>query len=70
MEYCFACGKKLGKKPRLVDTRDDQLVYVGSECFRLIKKAGQLGYQPPSGGPRLYAHISPENKKRHDDHLR
>lgn len=51
---CFACGRKTGKTPQLVDTRDDQLVYVGSECFKLIKAAGEGGYQPPKGGPRLW----------------
>jgi len=51
---CFACGKKLGKNPTLVDTRDAQLVYVGSECLKLILAAGEAGYQPPGIGPRLY----------------
>lgn len=53
-EPCFACGRKLGKNPKLVDTRDDQTVFVGRECFKLIVTAGENGYQPPSGGPRLY----------------
>lgn len=35
----------------MVDTRDDQLVFVGSECFKQITEAG---WQPPKGGPRLY----------------
>ena len=52
-EKCFACGKKLGHDPKLVDTRDDQLVFVGRECFRKIASA-ENGYQPPLGGPRLY----------------
>lgn len=51
---CFACGKRLGKNPRLADTRDGQTVYVGSECYELIRVAGTNGYQPPAGGPRLY----------------
>jgi len=51
---CYACGRNLGKTPKLVDTRDSQLVYVGRECFKLIKAAGESGYQPPTGGPRLY----------------
>jgi len=54
VEHCFACGRKLGKSPYLADTRDDQTVYVGSECAKLIKSAGEQGYQPPLGGPRLY----------------
>jgi hypothetical protein len=48
---CFACGRKLGNNPRLVDTRDGQMVYVGSECAKKITKAG---WQPPKGGPKLY----------------
>ena len=60
-ERCFACGKKLGKNPALVDTRDDQRVYVGRECYKLIVKAGELGYQPSRGGPRLYLLQYPTN---------
>ena len=51
---CFACGRKLGTAPKLVDTRDGQMVYVGSECGKEIDRAGYVGYQPPKGGPRLY----------------
>jgi hypothetical protein len=51
---CFACDKKLGKNPALADTRDDQLVFVGTECYKYIKAAGELGYQPPKGGPKLW----------------
>lgn len=51
-EKCFACGKKLGKNPALVDTRDDQLVFVGRECFKLIKEAGEAGYM--AKGMRLF----------------
>lgn len=51
---CFACNKKLGSNPYPVDTRDDQYVLVGSECYKKIKSAGDSGYQPPLGGPRLY----------------
>ena len=54
MDFCFACGKKLGKAPRLVDTRDDQTVYIGRECYKLVVAAGAEGYQPPRGGPRLW----------------
>ncbi len=53
-EKCFACGRKTGKSPELVDTRDGQLVYIGSECFKLVQTAGEEGYQPPLGGPRLW----------------
>lgn len=51
---CFACDRALGKDPRLADTRDDQIVYVGRDCLRKIAAAGEDGYQPPTGGPRLY----------------
>jgi hypothetical protein len=53
-EPCFACGRKLGKNPLRVDTRDDQTVFVGRECGKLVIAAGENGYQPPRGGPRLY----------------
>lgn len=53
-ESCFACGRKLRGTPRLVDTRDDQLVYVGPDCYKKIMAAEPGGYQPARGGPRLY----------------
>jgi hypothetical protein len=59
MSRCFACNRKLGKTPRMVDTHEDQLVQVGSECVKLIEAAGEAGYQPPKGGPRLYL-LTPE----------
>jgi len=52
-ERCFACGRAL-KTPKLVDTRDGQVVFVGPECYRRIESAGEKGWQPPLGGPRLY----------------
>lgn len=53
-EKCFACGKPLKGIGILVDTHEDQQPYVGPECARKIKKTGEIGYQPPSGGPRLW----------------
>lgn len=53
-ERCFACGRKLGRNPTRVDTRDAQTVLVGRECAKLVKASGVAGYQPPKGGPRLY----------------
>ena len=50
---CFACGRKLGKNPLLVETIDHQTVYVGSECAKHVRKA-EDGWQPPKGGPRLF----------------
>ena len=51
---CFVCGRRLGKNPCRVDTLEDQWVFIGSECYRFVKSAGETGYQPPKGGPRLY----------------
>lgn len=53
-EPCYACGRPLRGRGRLVGCKDDQAVYVGSDCFRMIRNAGTEGYQPPRGGPRLY----------------
>jgi hypothetical protein len=52
-DYCFACGRRLGKKPHLADTRDAQKVFVGSECYKKILAAGDAGWQPERG-PRLF----------------
>jgi hypothetical protein len=55
-ERCYACNKPLKKaSPRIVLTSDGQPVYVGPDCGRKIDMAGSDGYQPPLGGPRLYA---------------
>lgn len=59
-ERCFACGKPLGANPKLIDTRDGQTAYVGSECWKFVAAAGDSGYQPPRGGPKLYP-MSREN---------
>jgi len=51
---CFACGLSIGKRDPeadLVDTRDGQMVWVGSACHRRVIAAGEAGYQPPLGGP-------------------
>lgn len=53
-DKCYACGRKIVGTPAMADTRDAQTVYVGPECFRKIKQAGESGYQPPKGGPRLW----------------
>jgi hypothetical protein len=52
-DKCFACDKPLNSY-NCVDTRDDQVVFVGSECYRKIIASGETGYQPPKGGPRLW----------------
>jgi hypothetical protein len=51
---CFACGRIYTGALHCADTRDDQTVEVGPECFRKIDRLGDAGYQPPKGGPRLY----------------
>lgn len=51
---CFSCGRRLPKTKQLVDTRDDQKVWVGPDCHLKVREAGELGYQPPLGGPKLY----------------
>lgn len=56
---CYACDRPLKRngdelEAYRVDTRDHQTVFVGPECFRKIKAAGDAGYQPPLGGPKLY----------------
>jgi hypothetical protein len=51
---CFACGRHLGKNPLRVDTRDGQTVFVGRECVKHVLAAGDAGWQPPRGGPRLF----------------
>lgn len=59
---CFACNKPVRTSAvRLADTRDDQIVEVGPDCFKRIHRAGQGGYQPRLGGPRLYP-MAPSNE--------
>jgi len=62
-EKCFACDRPLGK-PFTVTTNESfkdedgeetyYRILVGPECFKRIMKAGDKGYQPPLGGPKLY----------------
>lgn len=54
MNRCFACGEKLGKNPAIADTHEDQIASVGRECYKQIVAAGDEGWQPPKGGPRLW----------------
>ncbi len=62
MHQCFACDK-VTKNPDWAITSDGQTVYVGSDCWRRICKAGKDGYQPPKGGPRLYrVWVNPQGK--------
>jgi len=56
---CFACSKKLGANPNIAICEDEQWVFVGSECFKQIVAQSRIeavkGWQPPAGGPKLYA---------------
>ena len=65
-ERCFACDRVLGKNPTRVDTRDAQTVFVGSECAKHILAAGDAGWQPPKGGPRLFPLPSPGTQQSQD----
>jgi len=54
MDKCFACGRTLKGRRFLIDTRDSQTAFVGPDCFGHVQAAGNEGYKPPLGGPRLY----------------
>lgn len=56
---CFVCNRKLGKNPATVTCEDEQDVFVGQECYKLIENAGVEGYLRPADkdgirGPRLF----------------
>jgi hypothetical protein len=53
---CFACDRSMkGREPYLARVKGETtVVYVGHDCFAHIHKGGRQGYQPPSGGPRLF----------------
>ena len=53
---CYACDKpiKTMQAVTLVMTSDDSPVWVGRDCARHIRQAGDTGYQPPKGGPVLF----------------
>ena len=44
---CSACDRILSGDPHRVDTRNGLEVFVDSECYKLIKEAGEAGYHPP-----------------------
>ena len=67
MRKCFACDKKLENNPPIIKTIDGQYVFVGRGCWHKIKKTGEIGYQPPLGGPRLWiVPIGPTQKELGD----
>lgn len=52
---CFLCGRIMRSTKFLVDTRDDQTVYVGGDCYKKVVAAGERGIKVPDGGQlRLY----------------
>lgn len=53
---CYACGRPMLGTGSRVLTEDDghQRQYVGPDCYQHVVDAGELGYQPPKGGPRLF----------------
>lgn len=53
-EKCFACDKPLHARKFLVQSAvDEQTMFVGPDCYEHVLRAGEQGWQPPFGGPRL-----------------
>lgn len=50
---CYACDRRLTASKYLVTCSDEQTAFVGSECFKHIRRAPD-GWQPAKGGPRLF----------------
>lgn len=66
-EPCFACGRPMrGKSYPAQVEREDTVVHVGPDCASHIKAAGNAGYQPPLGGPRLF-HIDTQESTNGSD---
>lgn len=60
-QKCYACARPFGGRRHdypWVLTIDGQRQFVGNDCFKKVAKAGAAGYQPPLGGPRLFAEPS------------
>lgn len=60
-EKCFACGRSFRLNGYGVVvyhpwalTLDGQRIQVGHDCYKKIVRAGEAGYQPPLGGPKLW----------------
>ncbi len=55
-DRCYICGKKFQSAKRYqVDTRDDQIVYVGPDCYKRVMAAGDEGFAPlPKGYVKFY----------------
>ena len=71
-QKCYACDRPFrqnswGRFPfhPTVLTIDGQRQTVGYDCWRRVLGAGINGYQPPRGGPRIYAEVNaPESVLR------
>jgi hypothetical protein len=64
-EKCYACGTPFRRNGHGVIpfhpealTSDGQRQFVGFDCMKKITAAGAAGFQPPAGGPRLFAEAS------------
>jgi len=44
VDTCFACDRPMKTTRHLIDTRDGQTAYVGADCFKKVKAAGEAGY--------------------------
>jgi len=65
-EKCFACGKPLrtpSRSPLAITADLAQVVSVGPDCWKSIQAAGDNGYQPSRGGPRLLV-LTKEREQR------
>lgn len=64
-QKCYACGRPFRRNshgqiafhPEAL-TIDGQRQFVGFDCMKRIAAAGAAGFQPESGGPRLFAEPS------------
>jgi hypothetical protein len=53
-EKCFLCFRPLKSATKMqADTRDDQIVYVGPDCYNRIQLSGDNGI-PVSHSPGLF----------------
>ena len=53
----YACDRAMKPAGAPVYTADDggQRQFVGPDCYLQVQAAASAGFQPPRGGPRLYA---------------
>lgn len=61
-EKCYCCDRRFRRNSHgqivnhpWVLTIDGQREQVGPDCYQKIVAKGADGYQPPLGGPRLFA---------------